>query len=129
MSHTWHEGDEKKLTFSLRVSSLVVIKSSIISSGKRPPAATIPSACLPTSVLTENQSLSDTCNCQKKKKETDLSAMCCRRRSPVDMVQISYFFERRAARVPLPEHGFPNKSIRRTGLLSVVLFSEVDMLM
>lgn len=42
---------------------------------------------------------------------------------------MSYIFERRAARVPLPEHGFPNKSIRKTGLFWAVLFSEVDMFM
>ena len=43
------------------------------------------------------------------------------------MVEMSYFFERRAARVPLPQHGFPNKSMRKTGLLCVAVFSDVTM--
>jgi len=47
----------------------------------------------------------------------------------VDMVNTSYFSERRAARVPLPQHGFPSKSIRKKGLFWVVLFSDVAMLM
>jgi hypothetical protein len=74
-------------------SSLLVTTFRIVSSGSRFPRVIMASASLPTSVWFR---------------------ICCRSKSPVYNVRMSYFCARRAVSVPLPAPGLPNMSIRNS---------------
>lgn len=50
------------------------------------------------------------------KRATHFSAICCRRRSPVDIDTISYFFTSRAVSVPLPAPGFPTQAYKNVSI-------------